>query len=378
MIYYSCDSHVVEPPEVFEGLEGQLGSRAPQVLRNDNGDRFAVSIGGLPLPVGRFGIAGHRLDDPATDELIKRGYEGLNPGCFDPVQRLHDQDRDGIVGEVMYPSINMFTFSLADREVAHAIMRRHNDWIRDYCSEAPDRLIGVACIPLPDVGEAIAELERVAEMGIRGIAIPCQAPADKPYHHPDYEPFWAAAEDAGLPITMHIFTGSSWDMGFPAHWGAPATTIMGYTLAFGAIAVSFGNLITGGVAHRHPNLKFVSAEFETGWVAHFLQRLDHATYRSRREASPDLDREPSDYFHRQFYVTFEDDEMGVRTRDVVGVGNMLWGNDYPHHDAIWPNSMAVIDRIFAGVPEAEVERMTSLNTFDLYRIDATKVVPSPV
>ncbi|HEV2368862.1 MAG TPA: hypothetical protein VGR90_03245, partial [Acidimicrobiales bacterium] len=156
MIYYSCDSHVVEPPEVFEGLEDEFGSRAPRVVVNDRGDRTAVAIGGIPLPVGRFGIAGHRLDDPATHELIGRGYEGLNPGCFDPAVRLKDQEVDGIVGEVMYPSVNMFTFSLPDRPVAHAIMRNHNDWIRDYCSEDPERLIGVACLPLPDVDEAVA------------------------------------------------------------------------------------------------------------------------------------------------------------------------------------------------------------------------------
>ena len=67
-------------------------------------------------------------------------------------------------------------------------------------------------------------------------------------------------------------------------------------------------------------------------------RGDHATYRARAEASPDLQLEPSEYFHRQFFVTFEDDELGLRQRDVTGVGNMLWGNDYPHHDAIWPHS----------------------------------------
>jgi predicted TIM-barrel fold metal-dependent hydrolase len=67
-------------------------------------------------------------------------------------------------------------------------------------------------------------------------------------------------------------------------------------------------------------------------------------------------------------VTFEDDEIGVRTRDVIGVGNMLWGNDYPHHDSIWPNSMGVIGRIFSGVPEGEKVKMTSGNVIDLYGI----------
>jgi predicted TIM-barrel fold metal-dependent hydrolase len=374
-LYYSCDSHVVEPPEVFAGLEREFGERAPQIVANERGDRTTVVLGGIPLPVGRFGIAGHRLDDPATDELISRGYEGMNPGCFDPTIRLKDQETDGIVGEVMYPSINMFTFSLADREVAHAVFRRHNDWLRDYCSEAPERLIGVACLPLPDVDEAIAELERVAAMGLRGVAIPCTDPADKPYHHPDYEPFWAAAEAVGLPITMHIFCGSTWDMGFPAHWGAPPLSIMGYTFAYAGVGVTIGHLTYGGVAERHPGLRFVAAEFETGWVAHFLQRLDHATYRARREASPDLQLEPSEYFRRQFHVTFEDDAVGVRTRDLIGVGNMLWGNDYPHHDAIWPNSMAVLDRIFEGVPANDKQAMTFDNVVRLYGIDADRLPP---
>ena len=103
------------------------------------------------------------------------------------------------------------------------IFRRHNDWIRDYCSHSPDRLIGVACLPLPDVDEAVDELLRCANMGIRGVAIACQAPADKPYQHPDYEPFWDAADDVGLPITMHIFTGTSWDMGDNAEYDQPNT-----------------------------------------------------------------------------------------------------------------------------------------------------------
>src|SRR5947209_20342916 len=144
-ILYSCDSHVVEPPEVYAGLEERFGERAPRVVRNPDG-REGVFLfwpkQNRSLPVGRFGIAGHRLDDPATHERIKRGWDGMNPGVRDPVARLKEQEQDGIVGEVMYPSINMFTFSIPDREVVQAVFRQHNDWIRDYCSTAPERLIG--------------------------------------------------------------------------------------------------------------------------------------------------------------------------------------------------------------------------------------------
>jgi predicted TIM-barrel fold metal-dependent hydrolase len=366
-IYYSCDSHVVEAPEVFAGLEERFGERAPRVV-HELGGRAGTFLywpkQNRPIPVGRFGIAGHRLDDPETQQRILRGWDGMNPGVRDPVARLKEQDQDGIVGEVMYPSINMLTFSIDDREVVQAVFRRHNDWIRDYCSHAPERLIAAACLPLPDVDEAIEELQRVAKLGVRGIAIPCTAPPEKPYSLPAYEPFWAAAEEAGLPITMHIFCGSSWGMNLPGHWNQ----IVSYTLSHAAIWETVTTLITSGVAHRHPKLRFVCAEWETGWLAHVLQRMDHATYRSRNEASKDLEMAPSEYFRRQFYATFEDDAIGVRTRHEIGVENLLWGNDYPHHDSIWPRSMEVIERIFEGVPAVEKEKMTSRNVLDLYQV----------
>ena len=366
-IYYSCDSHVVEAPEVFEGLEERFGERAPRVIHEFAGREGTFLYWpkqNRPIPVGRFGIAGHRLDDPETQKRILKGWDGMNPGVRDPAARLKEQEQDGIVGEVMYPSINMLTFSIDDREVVQAVFQRHNDWIRDYCNHAPERLIGVACLPLPDVDEAIDELYRVAKMGIRGVAIPCTAPPDKLYSGPAYEPFWSAAEEVGLPITMHIFCGANWPMNLPSHWNQ----IVSYTLSHAAIWETVTTLITSGVAHRHPKLRFVCAEWETGWLAHVLQRMDHATYRSRNEASPDLDMEASEYFHRQFYATFEDDAIGVQTRHLIGVDNLLWGNDYPHHDSIWPRSMEVLDRIFEGVPAGEKEKMTSRNVLELYQI----------
>ena len=366
--YYSCDSHVVEPPEVFAGLE-RFGTRAPQLLRNPEGKRGTyIAFGKIMFSVGRLGIAGHRLDNPETQELIARGYEGLNPGVYNPVERLKVQAVDGIIGEVMYPGANMLAFGYPERDVVHALFARYNDWLREYCSHAPERLVGMACLPLPDIDAAIAELERSAHLGFHGFAIPCSAPPHKPYSHPDYEPFWQAAEQAGRPLAMHVFCGSTSDMGLPDHWGSPTGSIVGYTMVHGAIVATLAQLICSGVAERHPKLKFVCCEFETGWLAHVLQRLDHATYRAREEASPDLTMSPSEYFRRQFYATFEDDQLGVKTRHEIGVDNLIWGNDYPHHDSIWPHSQEVLQRIFHGVPAEEKEKMTSRNVCQLYGI----------
>ena len=115
------------------------------------------------VPVGRLGIAGARLDDPATHERIAMGYDGFNPGVMNPAARLDEQVTDGIVGEVMYPSLSMFTFAVADDEVRDVAFRQHNDWVLDYCSVDRNRLIGIGCLPLPDIDRAIAELDRSFE-----------------------------------------------------------------------------------------------------------------------------------------------------------------------------------------------------------------------
>ena len=376
MRYYSCDSHVVEAAEIYAGLTDRFGERAPFIEKDYGGKpgTWLVLPGGIrPVPVGRLGIAGASLSDPATHARIEQGYDGFNPGVMDPAARLDEQAQDGIVGEVMYPSLSMFTFAIPDDEVRDAAFRNHNDWVLNYCSVDRNRLIGVGCLPLPDVERSIAEIDRSAQLGVRGFAIPAHIDPAKPYCHPDFDPFWARAQEFGVPLTMHIFTGSSLEGGMPEHWGTPGGHLKGYTLAHTTIANTMIDLICGGVTERFPNLRFVCAEYETGWVGHFKQRLDHAAYRTPWEVSDELTMKPSEYFDRNFWVTFEDDVEGIATRHSIGVSNLVWGNDYPHHDSIWPNSRPILDDILSGVPDDEREQMVWGNVIDLYGLDPDKL-----
>jgi predicted TIM-barrel fold metal-dependent hydrolase len=138
---------------------------------------------------------------------------------------------------------------------------------------------------------------------------------------------------------------------------ASAPTLIQYTLS---------DLISGGVAHRYPNLKFVAAEFNTGWVANWLERMDHAVYRARTAVPEYMDMKPSEYWLRQFYATFEDDRSGMLTRDAIGVETMMWGNDFPHHDSVWPHSQEALDMVFEGVPDQVRQATTVDNVSKLY------------
>lgn len=360
----SADSHVVEPPEVFAGLEERFGDQAPKVIHHpEYGD--ILSIPGQPLRpnfgVGRLGIAGHYANDPATMELIRQGYAGMRPGVLDPVKRLDDQALDGIDAEILYPSLMFGIYRFPNRDVVTATFKNFNDWIANYCSQAPGRLFPLACIPLYDVDVGIAELERVAKLGHKGGCIPCVPPADKPYSDPYYDRFWAAAQDLRMPLEMHIFTTANPNHGLP-NWGP----ILNYALAQAGIAAVIGDLICGGVCARFPGLRFVPTEWETGWVGHFLQRLDWALLREPSAAAEEVREKPSEYFHRNFLMTFEDDRIGIMTREQIGVRNLMWGSDYPHHDSIFPRSQEVLDDIFAGVPDEERYRITAANCCELY------------
>ena len=367
----SADSHIVEPRELFVRLEAQFGSRAPNV-RWDEARGDVISTPGVQgdggvgpvVPIGRLGIVGQRLDDPATQAQMRRGYAGLRPGIVNPVERLKDQDADGVCCEVLFPSLYFRVFGSQDTEMLVGAFRAYNDWLAEYCSEAPDRLIGLALIPAQDPEAGAAELERAIKLGFRGVCLPSTAPRDRPYHDPAYDRIWALAQEARLPVNFHIFTGA--EQG-PNDLQA-AGPVTSYASAATLIQITASDLICQGVAHRFPELRFVLAEWETGWIAHWLERLDHAFYRARFSTPSELDLKPSEYWARQFYATFEDDRVGIVTRDGIGVENLLWANDYPHHDSIWPHSHEVLGDILRDVPGSEREAMLTGNAAALYGI----------
>lgn len=369
---YSADSHIVEPPEIFAALQKKYGDRAPHVVNDPDFGDFLVTPGvedregfnpRMPgVPVGRLGIAGGNLNSDAVQAQIRQGYAGIPTGIMDPAARAKEQEVDGVALEVLYPSLFFRVFALPDNDILVDAFRLYNDWLMDYERRAAGRVVALALLPMSDPAAAVVELERALKLGYKGGAIPCTAPGDAPYHDPAYNPVWARAQEAGFSLGLHIFTSSREGVG--GITGSNA--ISAYASSATMIQISLSDLICGGVAHRYPNLKFIAAEWEIGWLAHWLQRLDHAFYRSRRVAAPELNMKPTQYWKRQFYATFEDDGIGVQTRDLIGMETLMWGNDYPHHDSIWPNSPKILDEIFAGVPNADRFAMTVGNVAKLY------------
>lgn len=384
----STDSHVVEPAEVLAGLAERFGDDAPRIV--DHGDArevlFVPATGTRGLPPARLGVAGYRLDGPlavdrsartkpdpedpshpAVAELARGGYAAVRPGIADPALRLADQDLDGVRAEVLYPSMFFAVFGLPNPAVVAAAFANYNAWLADYCSVDPQRLVAAPLLAMHDPEVALAALEAAIERGARTACIPCRAPASRPYRDPAFEPVWAMAEAARVPLAMHIGTNSYLPRAPRAEGVVRAPNPVGeYAGAASVVQDTIAELICQGVTARHPGLRFVVSEFNAGWLPNWLERLDQGWLRDRRSVDPAVDRPPSSYWATNFAVTIEDDRSAVLCRELIGADTIMWANDYPHRDSTWPRSRGVVDLLMAGVPAEERHRMVEGNAMALY------------
>ena len=386
----SADSHVVEPAEVLAGLAERFGDDAPRFV--DHGElrdvMFVPATGARGLPPARLGIAGYRLDGPlavdptlrtkpdpedpshpAVVELGKGGFEVVRAGIADPTERLTDQDLDGVRAEVLYPSLFFSVFGLPNPTIVTAAFANYNAWMRDYCSVAPERLIGAALVPLHDPEAGLTALRLAIEQGARTACIPCRAPADRPYRDAAYEPIWSLAEEAGIPLAMHIGTNAYAPTAPRAEGQASVKDSVGnYAGAASIIQKTVSELICQGVVARHPNLNFVVAEFNAGWLSNWLERLDQGWMRDPSAVDDAVDRPPSSYWSTNFKITIEDDRSAVLCRELIGVDTIMWGNDYPHRDSTWPCSRGVVESVMDGVSADDQAAMTSGTAAAIYGV----------
>ena len=291
----------------------------------------------------------------------------MRPGIVDGSRRHEDQDVDGLELECLYPGFfGMFSFSNYD--LLTACQKNYNDWLYDYCAASNGRLYGLAAIPMQKPQAALVELERVIKRGFVGGCIPCTSPVDYPYNHEIYEPIWALAEESNFPMSMHVGTNSYLP---PEYRNRQAIRdgVADYSVSPTTIQRTLVELICRGVAEKHPKLQFVVAEFNGGWIAHWLDRLDQGLsreWRFREESA--VKTRPHEIWARQFFATIEDDRPALLTRNLIGTDNLMWGSDYPHSDSTFPWSIEVLDELFVDISNEEREKITRDNCKRLYGI----------
>lgn len=372
-----CDTHITEPGDVWTArLPSRFQADAPRIVRDADGrDSWIFGTSQRIVPVGVTAVAGWHEPFPASP----RNMDEIPAAAHEAGARLQYMDEIGVWACALYPNIGGFGsesfLSLPDAELKLACVRAYNDWLLDWISPAPERFIPIMAIPYWDIDAAVAEIERSAPKGHKGILFTGEPQEyGLPYlgdRH--WDPLWAAASATGLPISFHIGSGDFTKDFAPerlaAHGVGPTVSRSTITL-FLRNATQMTDLLFSGVLPRFPSVKFVSVESGVGWVPFVLESADYTFEYSRvAQERPEYDMRPSEYFRRQVYACYFYEEHAVRhDLDAIGVGNVLFETDYPHPVCLYGNVREKIEAGLATRPDAEASMLLFSNAAKLYGV----------
>jgi predicted TIM-barrel fold metal-dependent hydrolase len=302
-------------------------------------------------------------------------FDEVMPALYHPVERIKAQDADSVSAEVLYgyPYLWDAIKLVDDAELRSACARAYNDWLAEFCSHDPNRLIGVAKIPTSSIDDAHKELVRcIDELHLRGAVIDAwpddsTGPADK-----NLDAIWDVANDAGIPVSLHYGLGRS--------RSAPTSGItagMKPPMSEAALPMT-----ASGVFDRFPNLRMLLAHGDAGWSFFWLEFFDNTYLRQRHLEHYKLEREdafPSEYIRRHFWFTVQQDRSAVKHRHVFGTDHLLWGSHFPLDACDWPDDRSQAMRITEELPAEDKHRILAGNTARLYRLPGYEegLVPTP-
>ncbi len=370
-VVIDADGHVCEPVDLWEkNLPASMRARAPRV-------RFDAGIGtqqlliedrvGIPLGLAGLGNAGMRRNRDYGNAL--RYPEDLHRGGLDARERLAVMDAEGIDIAVLYCGLGQALGGIQDRELAVACHRVWNDWIADWVSADPERLIGSAVLPAHDPVAAAREVERVAGMGLRaGVIRP-----NKVYEHAlwsrVFDPMYEALAAQGIPLALHgaglyDMEGASKRMLDLMAMGTHHALIL-----FFDQYLTLSGLVYGGVLERHPGLRVLVLESGGGWIGHWMDRLDEFLTAYDWAVEGKLRLKPSEYFRRQCAISFDPGErsMGAMA-DLAGEDQLIWASDFPHSDARYPGVVDELLESLAALPPARAAKIAGANAAAIYGI----------
>ena len=378
----SVDDHILEPPNLWvDRVPAKDRDRAPHVETEGKNEFWVYDGKRLPTS-GLSAVVGKSKEEFSPEPVT---YAEMRPGCYDPVERAKDMDRAGVLASLCFPSVTRFCGQLfkeaSDHEFAFTCLQAYNDWlVEDWCGAVPGRFIPLMLIPIWDPPLAAKEMERMAARGVTSFAFsenpePLGLPT---IHDPNryWDPVMSAANDLGMVVSMHVGSSStlpqiSSDAPFMANlaWGATRTS--GTMLAW----------LFSGMFTRFPNLKIALSEGEIGWMPYFLERaeqvLDKQRYWVQRgvqfgdhSSANEIDFDTlniRELFREHVYGCFIEDEHGVNSIDTIGHDNIMCETDYPHSDSTWPDSIHVVKKLIAHLPDELQYKVLRGNAERLYR-----------
>jgi predicted TIM-barrel fold metal-dependent hydrolase len=297
------------------------------------------------------------------------------------------QDRTRSVDLLGFASQLMFTTALlnfsnvlesgTDHDLAYAVARAHTRHMVDFCS-VDRRLLATGYVPLLDFERTARAAREAIEMGAKALLIPSRCPDDHSPSHIGFDPLWAMAQEANLPIVFHVGGGGTllekayFNNGLPPvpdfHGGDDNFKSIDYMAIGYAPMKALTALIVDRVPDRFPTLKFGVIEQGASWVPGWMRNMDsaHNAFYKNEERLQKMSLKPSEFVQRQVRVTpYPHEDTGwiiANTGDEV----CLFSSDYPHVEGGRnPIKRFETSMQTAGTSEAQKQRFYCDNFVDL-------------
>ena len=291
-----------------------------------------------------------------------RRFDEVRAGGWEPGPRVEDQDIDGVDAEVLFGAAVGAPLPSQDPELTRAGYTAYNHWLADFCSYAPDRLIGMAYIPCDDPDDAIAE----ARAG--GGAWPARRGAPAPAAG------WRLGRrgvGAAVAHDRRAADGRRTSTSAGRRASAPSRRVEVRSSTASSPASSTcrcrsARSCSPASSPSTPTSRSICVEGQIGWIPFWKYYIDHVYEKHRWHQNVHLAELPSTYIERQMWFTFMEDPPGIEARHACGVDRIMWSNDYPHSETTWPHSQKIIGDIFERVPAEEVRKIVRDNCVELY------------
>lgn len=355
----SADSHVMEPLTMWSDvLLDRYGDATPRVLDEHLGQK------------GNFFYTGRQVLKVGQSDYEAQKV-GFQEAGYVPEVRVKFQEQAGVTAELLNATFMLLIMQGRYNSAVRASAAVFNDWLADFCAYDPKRLVGVAMIPMDDVDWAVNELERCAKLGHKSAIINLIPPeGSAPYRHRIYDPFWARAEEIGMPLTLHIITGRVPD---PLHFHTKEeqeqTPAMQIALLYEVMGVLANEFIFGQILDRFPKLKLICSEFEISWIPSFMWRLDQMQEDfGYRLDLPKLEMKASDYMRHRIWHGVIDDPFGADAAMKIGVDRVMWGSDFPHVRSIGLDAQNRLSAMFDGLSAEESNKVVAGNVASVFSL----------
>ncbi len=349
-----ADAHVNEDPMAWT----ELADLHPGWLAaGRSGGRWVARIGDKLYPTQEGAGCGVPIDT-ATNPACAAGAADLD-------RRMADMDDEGIDLQVLFGGLSIGITSFDDAGFALDFARAYNDWLLGkVCGHNPQRLKGVAIVPLQDVERSLRELSRMAGLGAVAVTVP-PVVGERTLDDATLFPFFEAAAALGLAVAVHSAPGMNLPLPGAERFANYAQV---HCLSFPVDQmVAFTALAMGGVLDRIPSLRVAFLESGVGWVPYFVHRM-HEHWEKRGDLVPAMTSDPWELVSRgQCFFSFEAEEPLLEPYvEHLGDGSLVYASDYPHWDSDFPGTVEEVRRLAAGLGDDVTAKILGGNASRLY------------